>query len=101
MLVYYSIGNFISHQVNLNQMCGGMAEITVERKNGNIEITSAKLAPVIDFYTKSGSKYKFSVYKLSDYNNDLAAQQVQSGATVEYFTKLSKQIINEEFLDMN
>lgn len=101
MLVYYSIGNFISHQVNLNQMCGGMAEITVERKNGEIEITSAKLAPIIDFYTKSGSKYKFSVYKISDYNNDLASQQAQNGATVEYFTKLSKQIINEEFLDLN
>lgn len=100
MLVYYSIGNFISHQVNLNQMCGGMAEITVERKNGQIEITNAKLAPVIDFYTKSGSKYKFSVYKLSDYNNDLASQQAQSGATVEYFTKLSKKIINEEFLNL-
>lgn len=101
MLVYYSIGNFISHQVNLNQMCGGMAEITVERKNGEIKITNAKLAPIIDFYSKTGSGYRFSVYKLKDYNNELADKQAQSGASVEYFTNLSKKIINEEFLNLN
>ncbi len=101
MLVYYSIGNFVSHQVNLNQMCGGMAEITVERKGGEITITNAKLAPVIDYYSRSNGKYRFSVYKLSDYNNDLADKQVQDGATVEYFTKLSKRIVSEEFLDIS
>lgn len=101
MIVYYSLGNFISHQINLNQMCGGMAEITVERVNGEIKITSAKLAPVIDFYQRSGDGFRFSVYKLSDYTDELAAKQAQSGATVEYFTNLSKKVISEEFLDIN
>lgn len=100
MIVYYSLGNFISHQIKLKQMCGGMAEITVERINGKIEITSAKLAPVIDFYTRTGSGFRFSVYRLSDYNNDLAQKQAQSGATVEYFTKLAKSVVSEEFLDL-
>ena len=101
MLVYYSLGNFISRQINLNQMCGGMAEITVERKAGEIEITNAKLAPTIDFYTRTGDGYDFSVYKLSDYTDELAAKQAQDGASVEYFTNLSKEIISEEFLDLN
>ena len=101
MLVYYSLGNFISHQDKLDRMCGGMAEITIERKSGEIQITNAKLAPVIDFYKRTSNGYKFATYRLSDYNDDLASQQVQSGATVNYFTKLSKQIISEEFLDLN
>lgn len=101
MLVYYSIGNFISHQTSLNQMCGGMAEITIERVDGNIQITNAKLAPVIDYYRNTGSGYKFSVYRLSDYNNDLADSQAQDGATVEYFTELCNEVVSEEFLDMN
>lgn len=101
MIVYYSLGNFISHQINLNQMCGGMAEITVERVNGEIQITSAKLAPIIDFYQRSGDGFRFSVYRLSDYTNELAAKQAQSGATVEYFTELSKKVVSEEFLDLN
>ena len=100
MLVYYSIGNFISHQVNLNQMCGGMAEITVERKDGEIQITNAKLTPVIDYYKHSGSGYKFRVYRLSDYTDELANSQAQDGASVKYFTDLSKKIISEEFLDL-
>lgn len=101
MIVYYSIGNFISHQINLNQMCGGMAEITVERKNGVIEITSAKLAPVIDYYRSTGSGYKFSVYRLSDYTSEIASTQAKSGATVDYFKKLAKEHISEEFLDID
>ena len=101
MLVYYSIGNFISHQTNLNQMCGGMAELTVERKGGNIEITNAKLAPVIDYYARTGSGYRFSVYKICDYTDDLADSQYQDGASVSYFTNLSKKIISEEFLDLD
>lgn len=101
MLVYYSIGNFISHQTNLNQMCGGMAEITVERIDGEIKITSAKLAPVIDFYKNTGSGYKFTVYKFSDYTDELAAEQAQSGATVDYFKGLCKDVISEEFLDLD
>ena len=101
MLVYYSLGNFISHQINLNQMVGGMAEITVERVDGEIKITNAKLAPVIDFYKASNGKFKFSVYKFCDYNNDLASQQVQPGLTVEYAENLFDKYIDEEFRDMN
>lgn len=101
MLVYYSIGNFISHQVNLNQMCGGMAEITVERIDGEIKITSAKLAPVIDFYHNTGNGYRFSVYRLSDYTDEIAGEQAKSGATVKYFTDLAKKIVSEEFLNLN
>jgi lauroyl/myristoyl acyltransferase len=82
-------------------MCGGMAEITIERVNGEIEITNAKLAPVIDYYKSTGSGYKFSVYKLSDYTNELASSQKNDGATVEYFTKLAQDVISEEFLDLN
>lgn len=100
MLVYYSLGNFISHQINLNQLCGGMAEIVVEKDNDKIEITSAKLAPVVCHYTKSGEGYAFSVYKLSDYTDALADTQAQKGASVKYFTNLSKKIIDDSFLDL-
>ncbi len=100
MLVYYSLGNFISHQTNLDQLCGGMAEITVERKDGEISITNAKLAPVVCHYKNTGSSYSFSVYRISEYTEELGKSHAQDGATPEYFTKLSKNIISEEFLDL-
>lgn len=104
MLVYYSLGNFISHQTSVDQLCGGMAELTIEKKNGQISVSSAKLAPVVCWYSKgSGDNFSFSVYKISDYTDDLAESHSQKNkeVTPEYYTKHAKEIIPEEFLDLN
>lgn len=102
MLVYYSLGNFISHQTSLNQLCGGMAEIKIEKKNGEISITSAKLVPVVCWYKSAGDKYEFSVYKLSDYTDSIADSHAQrsNGATPDYFREYASDIVSDEFLDM-
>lgn len=100
MLVYYSLGNFISHQTSLNQLCGGMAQITVEKRGEEISITSAKLTPVVCWYKSSSGKFSFSVYKLSDYTEELGSSHAQNGATPEYFEKYAKEIISEEFLNL-
>ena len=99
MLVYYSLGNFISHQTSLNQLCGGMARITVEKRGEEISITAASLTPVVCWYSGSGSDYDFAVYKLSDYTSELASSHKQDGATPEYFTQYAEEIVPEEFLD--
>ena len=79
-----------------------MAEITVERQNGEIKITNAKLAPVCDYYKHKGDGYTFSVYKLSDYTDDIAKTSIkyERGATPSYFKKMVKNIISDEFLDL-
>lgn len=101
MLVYYSIGNFISHQIDLENLIGGMAQVTIEKKNGEIEITSAKFVPIVCHYKRGESgKFEFNVYKLSDYSNDLANTHAQNGGTVEYFTALFRRVVAEEFIGM-
>lgn len=101
MLVYYSLGNFISHQIELDQLCGGIAQLTVERKDGKISITTAKLVPIVCHYTRGDDgKFDFNVYKLGDYNDNLASSHVQSGGTVEYYTDLVNSVIKEEFISM-
>ncbi|MCC8072636.1 MAG: CapA family protein [Clostridiales bacterium] len=101
MLVYYSLGNFISHQIQLDQLCGGMAEITIEKNGDDIEISSAKIVPVICHYKRGDDdKYEFSIYKLGDYTDELASSHAQSGGTVEYYTELVNDIIDEEFISM-
>lgn len=100
MLVYYSLGNFISHQTSLNQLCGGMAQIQIEKKGDEVSITSAKLTPVVCWYKSTNGKYAFSVYKLSDYTEELGTSHAQSGATPEYFTKYAQEIVPEEFLNI-
>ncbi len=99
MLVYYSIGNFISHQVNLDQLVGGMAEITVERNNGVISITNAKLAPVVDYYRNNGSGYTFTVYKFSDYTKQIASSHAKS-LSPDKAKSIAKSVVSDEFLDL-
>ena len=101
MLVYYSLGNFISHQIELYQLCGGIAQLTVERKDGKISITTAKLVPIICHYTRGDDgKFDFNVYNLGDYNDNLAKTHVQSGGTVEYYTDLVNSVISKEFISL-
>lgn len=101
MLVYYSVGNFISHQIELDQLCGGIAEVTIEKHGDEIEISSAKFVPIVCHYNRGeDGKFKFNVYKLADYTNDLAESHSQSGGTVEYYTELCRDVIDEEFLSI-
>ncbi len=99
MLVYYSLGNFISHQLEADRLIGGMAQITVEKNNGNISISTAKFIPVVTHYNRgSNGKFVFDVYKLGDWTDELAASHSQDGCTVEHYKELAGEVIDEQFL---
>ena len=102
MLVYYSLGNFISHQLNLNQLCGGMAKIEIQKNADGVTVTSAKLVPVVSWYEKINGRWEYSVYKLSDYTDEIADTHAQreQGATPANFEKYVKQVIPEEFIEI-
>lgn len=101
MLVYYSLGNFVSHQIDLENLLGGLAEVTIEKVDGETTITSAKFVPVVCHYKRNeNDKFDFTVYKLSDYTDDLANTHAQSGGTVEYFTDLVYDVVDEEFISI-
>ncbi|MGN1203171.1 MAG: CapA family protein [Eubacterium sp.] len=101
MIVYYSLGNFISHQIELDQLCGGIAQLTIEKHGDEIEITSAKLVPIVCHYNRQDNgKFKFDVYKLGDYTDDLAATHSQSGGTVEYYTDMVNEVIDSQFISL-
>ena len=77
-----------------------MAQITIEKRGEDISITNAKLTPVVCWYKSSSGKFRFSVYKLSEYTDELGSSHAQSGATPEYFEKYAKEIVPEEFLNI-
>ena len=74
MLVYYSLGNFISAQLQPQNLIGGIATITFTRTPGNSEIliTDNDFIPLITHY--GGGFRTLSLYPLADYTEDLAAQ---------------------------
>ena len=74
MLVYYSLGNFVSHQSSLENLLGGMAEFTLKKdeKTGEVTIEDSSLVPLVIHYNEDFTKA--GVYKLSDYTEALAEE---------------------------
>lgn len=86
MLVYYSLGNFISTQKDPACLLGGMADITIVRDpvSDALSIRNADLIPLVTHYNHDQNIY--TVYKLSDYTETLAASHGVHAESTEPFT---------------
>ncbi len=72
MLVYYSLGNFVSDQDEIPRMLGGMAKVRLKKSDGKTSIESYSIEPVVTH--KRYETGAMTTYKLSDYNDTLASQ---------------------------
>ena len=70
MLVYWSLGNFISAQGRPECILGGLAEFTVVKEEDGVRITSFGLEPLVT-HMEAGA---YTTYLLSDYTEELAAR---------------------------
>ena len=69
-LVYYSLGNFVSRQLEAKNLIGGIADVTLKYDGEIVTIHQYSFEPVVTHYDSNYSN--FSVYPLSDYTNELA-----------------------------
>lgn len=72
MLVYYSLGNFISYQREAPRMLGGMAKITITKDSEGTYISDASITPIVTHYENGPADYHYAIYKLQDYSQELA-----------------------------
>lgn len=72
MLVYYSLGNFVSSQKKVPRLLGGMAKITIAKDSKGTYVKKYDMEPLVTHIGKNRSSY--TVYKLSDYTDALAKQ---------------------------
>ncbi len=71
MVVYYSLGNFVSNQDEMPRMIGGMAKVRLTKKNDEAYIDSYSFVPLV---THKQFGYKLiTTYKLEDYTEELAS----------------------------
>ena len=68
MLIYYSLGNFISFQKGVDRLIGGLAKIDIAFTNHGVKIVNYDLKKTI---THKQGKFT-TTYMLDDYNNELA-----------------------------
>ena len=72
MLVYYSLGNFLSYQREAPRMLGAMAEVTITKDNSGTYISQAAVTPIITHYENGPADYHYALYQLTDYTPALA-----------------------------
>ena len=83
--VFYSLGNFLSHQDQTRNMLGGMADVTLEKNADDVRITHCELKPTVNviLYAQEGDWYSYRPMLLEDYTDELAGQHRFSECTVD------------------
>lgn len=71
MLVYYSLGNFLSYQKEPARMLGGIAHVTITKDNKDTYISDASITPIITHYEHGPADYNYGIYKLSEYSSEM------------------------------
>ena len=103
MLIYYSLGNFVTGQETLKQLLGGMASFTIQKTvdgdQTSIEIQSASLTPLVMHYSYDNQEY--APYKLSDYTDTLASAHSVRESIGDEFSLENLQTKYDEIMSMN
>ncbi len=103
MLVYYSLGNFLSYQREAPRMLGGMAEVTITKDNSGTHISQAGITPIITHYENGPADYHYALYKLTDYTPALAnihgVSEIAEKGPMDYHEifSLAKQVLDPWF----
>ncbi|MBQ9531898.1 MAG: CapA family protein [Eubacterium sp.] len=102
MLVYYSLGNYVSFQdTATKKMLEGMAQFTLKKKDGKVSIVNPKLMPMVNYLTRREGEerlFDITVYPLKNYTEEMAKKHLQSElAERKKFVDLFEKTVAEEF----
>lgn len=94
--VFYSLGNFLSHQTKPQNMLGGMASVTICKDDTGTFVEHYELLPTVNLITKNPENgwYHYLPMLLSDYTPELAASHHIAGCSVEDMQTLFEKIIS-------
>lgn len=104
MLIYYSLGNFISYQKEAPRMLGGMADITIVKNEDDTYISDAGITAIVTHYENGPSDYNYGIYKLKDYTPELASKHgvsdLAKNGPMDYYEiyDLAKEVLGQWFI---
>ena len=94
MLVYYSLGNYVSRQLEAKNLLGGLANIELKFNGERVYIHDYSFMPIVTHYNTQFSG--FAVYPLKNYTDALAQGHgvaMKDGAvSVERFRKIVENV---------
>lgn len=88
MLVYYSLGNFVSVQYYNFSMLGGMAKVSITKDGSGTYISDYGIDFLVTHYTAGRSV--ITTYFLNDYTDELASQHAILTEPSEKFMEVNK-----------
>ncbi|MBO7208223.1 MAG: CapA family protein [Clostridia bacterium] len=71
MLVYYSLGNFVSSQLEAKNLFGGLADVKLRFDGSSVTIDNYSFMPIVTHYNSNFDD--FDVYPLKEYSSELSA----------------------------
>ena len=94
MPVYYSLGNFLSHQKEKMNLLGGMASVTIVKDADGTHVSEYDLKPTINVILRNENTgwYTYRPMLLDSYGTELAAQNRFSECTVDAMWALYEDI---------
>ena len=104
MLLFYSLGNFISGQKQFVELLEGMAAFTIQKTTypdgtSSVEILNPTIRPMVMHYNYD--RTDFRVYFMDDYTEDLAAVHGVHAEIGDVFTLKNLQKKFEEIMSIN
>ncbi len=103
MLVYYSLGNFLSYQKEAPRMLGAMAEVTIDMNEKGAYIRNASITPIVTHYENGPADFHYGIYKLNEYTPALAkvhgVSDIAKNGDMDYRTTfdLAKKVLGSWF----
>ena len=92
--VYYSLGNFLSHQKEKQNLLGGMASVTIVKDADGAHVSEYDLKPTINVILRNTNTgwYDYRPMLLEDYSSELAGQNRFPECTVDAMWALYEDI---------
>ena len=95
MPVFYSLGNFLSHQMKAENMLGGMATMTLSRDALGVYVKEYALTPTVNvILRREEGWFDYRPMLLENYTDELAAQHRLQGMDVASMWSLYHSVIN-------
>lgn len=101
MLVYYSLGNFLSYQKEAPRMLGGLAQVTITKDDSGTYISDAGITPIVTHFEHGPADYSYGIYPISEYTTAMAEKHgvsdiARQGAfTFEETWSLARHVLGE------
>lgn len=103
MVIFYSLGNFVSTQQSLANLLGGMAQFTIQKSvlkgETTVQILTPEVKPLVMHYDRDNGEY--GPYMLEDYTEELASRHSVREIIGDEFTLSNLQTEFEQIMSMN